>query len=114
MLCQPVPVAIAGIGETETDLCGAGGSSCQDSDIRVEYHPSSGHRPETFKFEEFTQAAPACAPSVDPEPWAPFKTWADFEFAVLAQDTGMSKAQVNSLISLLHRCIESGKDSFTL
>ena len=80
----------------------------------VEYHPSSGRRPRTFKFEEFTRTAPACTPSADPEPWAPFKTRADFEFAALAQDTRMSKAQVNSLIALFHRCIESGKDSFTL
>ena len=53
-------------------------------------------------------------PPEDPEPWAPFKTRADFEFAALAQDTGMSKAQVNTLIGLFHRCIESGKGYFMI
>ena len=114
MLCQSVPVAMADMGETEAGPCDTGSSSCQDGDIMIEYHPSSGCEPEIFKFEEFTQRAPACTPSVDPEPWAPFKTRADFEFAAVAQDTGMSKAQVNTLIGLFHRCIESGKDSFTL
>jgi hypothetical protein len=87
---------------------------CQDGDIRVKYHPSSGRELESFRFEEFKQAAPASAPPEDPEPWKPFKTRADFEFVAIAQDAGLSKAQVNSLIGLFHRCLESGKDSFTL
>ena len=67
-----------------------------------------------FRFEEFTRAAPPSPPPEDPEPWKPFKTRADFEFAALAHDIGMSKAQVNTLIGLFHRCIKSGKDTFTL
>lgn len=100
--------------ETNPDPSDTSDWSCQDSDIRVKYHPSSGRGSETFRFEEFKQAAPVSVPPEDPEPWKPFKTRADFEFAAITQDAGMSKAQVNSLIKLFHRCIESGKNSFTL
>lgn len=87
----------------------------QDSDIRIEYHPGSGRGPETSRFEEFTRTPPKNAsPPADPEPWAPFKTREDFEFAALARDTGMSKDQVNKLIGLFHKCIEGRKGSFTL
>ena len=67
-----------------------------------------------FGFEEFKRAPLANPPPEDPEPWAPFKTRADFEFTALAQDARMSKAQVNALISLFHRCIKGGDDSFTI
>ena len=85
-----------------------------DGDIQIEYHPSSGHNPKIFPFGESTQAALHSTPPADPEPWAPFKTREDFEFTTFVQDAGMLKAQVNKLIDLLHRCVEGGKDSFTL
>jgi len=37
-----------------------------------------------------------------------------FEFAEIALDTVMTKAQVDATINLLHRCIKKGKGSFTL
>lgn len=85
-----------------------------DGDIRIEYHPSSGRKPEVFAFEEFTRAVQENTYPADPEPWAPFKTREDFEFAELARETGMTKGQINALIRLFHQCIENGKDSFTL
>ena len=87
---------------------------CQDGDIKVKYHPSSGRKPEVLPFEEFIQSASAKPPPEDPEPWNPFKTRADFEFAALAQDTQISKGQVKRLIDLFHRCIKDGGDSFTI
>jgi hypothetical protein len=102
------------MGEMNPDPSDPSDWTCQDGDIRVKYHPCSGRGLETFRFEEFTWAPPASVPPEDPEPWTPFKTRADFEFAAFAQDVGISKAQIDSLIALFNRCIESGKDSFTL
>src|SRR5258705_10028050 len=101
------------MSEVDTDPSDASNWSCEESDIRVEYHPNSGHGVKTFRFEEFTQAAPAISPPQDSEPWLPFKTRADFGFAALTLDAGMSKAQVNSLIKLFNSCIKIGMDSFT-
>lgn len=102
------------MSEMDTEPSNPSIMSCGDGDIRVKYHPNSGHEPRVFTLEEFTQEASASPSSADPEPWAPFKTRADFEFTALAQNAGMSKAQVNSLISLFRRCIKSGEDSFTI
>ena len=101
-------------GEPATNESESNNRSCQDGDIRIKYHPNSGRELESFRFEEFTRGSSVRPHPEDLEPWAPFKTREDFEFAALAQETGMSKAQVNSLISLFHRYIESGKDSFTI
>jgi len=103
------------MGETDTDPDDTSDGSCsaQDGDIRIEYHPNSGRNPKTYEFEAFTQEALHSTPT-DFEPWAPFKTREDFEFAALMQDAGMSKAQVNKLIGLFHRCVEGGKGSFML
>jgi hypothetical protein len=104
-------------GGIDSDPSGVNDESHQDGDIRVEYHPTSGRRLEEFRFEEFKRVASTASPlpeDKDPEPWRPFKTRVDFEFAALAQDARMSKAQVNKLISLFHRCIKGGDDSFTI
>ena len=57
--------------------------------------------------------SPDISPPVDSNPWAPFKTREDFEFAELMLKGGMPKAQINALISLFHKCIEKGKGSLT-
>lgn len=86
-----------------------------DDDIRREYHPSTGRKPEIFRFDAYQPVSSGtAAPPVDPEPWSPFKTREDFEFAEIALATAMTKAQSDAMINLLHRCIDKGKDSFTL
>jgi hypothetical protein len=83
--------------------------------IKIEYHPSSDRRSETFAPENHVWTAPlGSTPPVDPSPWLPFRTREDFEFAELALETGMSKAQTNAMIRLFHKCIEDGKGCFTL
>lgn len=83
-------------------------------DIRREYHPNSGREPEICRFEDYRSSAPSSTSPIEPEPWLPFKTREDFEFAEIALATAMSKEQVNATIGLLHRCIGKGKGSFTL
>jgi len=97
------------------DVGDPGDQSPNDDDIRVEYHPSSGREPEVSAFEDFVRVAPEHTPLAppDPDPWTPFNTREDFEFAELALETGMSKAQVNRMIDLFHKCIEK-KGRFTL
>ena len=86
----------------------------QDGDIKVEYHPTSGRGTNIFKADEYRQSVPDAGATSEPEPWAPFRTREDFEFAEIALKTGMTRGQVNAMIKLFHRCIEGGEGSFTL
>lgn len=90
-------------------------TSSLDGDIKVEYHPNSGHECKTFTFEEFQHTLTEARNThpADPEPWLPFKTRQDFEFAEIALGTGMSRDQINALIRLFRKCLEIGKESFT-
>jgi hypothetical protein len=112
---QPLPVTAIVTGQTSDDPDNVSDTDHSDGDIRIKYHPSSHRELETFAFEDFTRVpvVPESIPLVDLKPWAPFRTREDFEFAELAQDARMTKPQVNKLIGLFRRCIESG-DSFTL
>lgn len=85
-----------------------------DEDIRREYHPNSHRETEIFSFDAYQSIPPVVIPPVEPEPWLPFKTREDFEFAEIALATAMTKAQIDATIGLLHRCIDKGKGSFTL
>ena len=85
-----------------------------DEDVRREYHPNAHREPEVFSFDDYQSIPLVVTPPVEPEPWLPFKTREDFEFAEIALDTAMMKAQVDATINLLHRCIKKGKGSFTL
>lgn len=80
-------------------------------DIRIEYHPHSGrptiiqhlqdyHNPRTSKIQQ--------APSSG-EPWRPFKSQFDFEFAEFALSASLNKDETNTLISLFHRCANNGE-----
>ncbi|KAF9790697.1 hypothetical protein BJ322DRAFT_1017356 [Thelephora terrestris] len=103
---------VGGLGANSRDANDASGS---DGAIKVEYHPNSNREPKTSTFKEFKKKA-AKADSTrlpDPEPWVPFKTQEDFEFATLTQDARMSKKQVNKLIDIFQRCIDKGKGTFT-
>ena len=85
----------------------------QDDDIRVEYHPNSGRCTNISKIDEYRQSVPGGKATLEPEPWAPFRTREDFEFTELVLDAGMKKGQVKALIKLFHKCIE-GEGSFTI
>lgn len=102
-------------GGSGTNFQDVNNTSSSDGDIRVEYHPNSGCECKTFTFEEFqhigSEARRAHPP--DPEPWLPFKTRQDFEFAEIVLDTGMSQDQISALIRLFRKCLEIGEESFT-
>jgi len=100
--------------EMNIDVSDAGDGSPNNDDIRVEYHLSSGCESKTFAFEDFVRTSPDNVLPADPEPWVPFRTREDFEFAELAMEAGMSKAQVNAMIGLFRRCIKNEDGHFTL
>ena len=88
--------------------------SHQDNDIRVEYHPNSGHGVKTFKPDEYCQSVQNTDTMVEPEPWVPFRTREDFEFAEIALETGMTRKQMDAMIKLFHKCIKMGEGCFTI
>jgi hypothetical protein len=49
----------------------------------------------------------------DPPPWHPFKSRSDFEFAQLALEANLSRAQVEKLISIFKRC-NAGEDTLNV
>lgn len=86
----------------------------RDGDIRVEYHPHCGHETKIFEPNDYRQPVQDTDMPTDPEPWAPFRTREDFEFAEIALKTGMTRGQIDAMIKLFHRCIEKGEGNFTI
>lgn len=85
-----------------------------DGDIQVEYHPNSGHGTKIFQPDEYYKPVQNADTAVEPEPWAPFRTREDFEFAEIALETGMTRKQMDAMIKLFHKCIEIGEGGFTI
>ena len=87
----------------------------QMDDIRTEYHPKSGCRTKTERFHEYKRSvAPEnVSPPPNKEPWRPFISREDFEFAEVVLDAALNKDQVNTLIKLMHHCA-NGQSSFNI
>ena len=66
-----------------------------------------------YAFEEFNSRASDIDPDPSEEPWKPFTSRADFEFAELAHEAHLNKGQVTRLLALIKK-IASRKDTFTL
>ena len=78
----------------------------EPGDIRIEYHPHSKRNPKTMGREEFKLAVNN-AHSMEPpikEPWLPFRSREDFDFAEIAHNAAMNQSQIDDLIKLFHRC----------
>ena len=50
----------------------------------------------------------------DDEPWRPFRSRDDFEFAEFVHDTALNQSQIDQLIKFIRRQDKSGSGSFTL
>lgn len=79
----------------------------------MEFHPNSGRATKTVPMTEYGQQEAESSRTPQNEPWRPFRSRADFEFAEIALDTAMNQKQVDALIKLFYRCIDN-KGSFTL
>ena len=75
-------------------------------DIVIEYHPHSKRdtrilSPEEFKASLSDDLEPTKPP--DDEPWRPFHSREDFEFAELVRDAALNQTQIDRLIKLVQR-----------
>jgi hypothetical protein len=85
-------------------------------DIKIEYHPSSGLSAQVFHFDDYKSGDPSTAqvsPLANNEPWKPFRSRLDFEFAEVALQAALNKEQTDTLIRLMHS-VHQGHDLFTL
>jgi len=82
--------------------------------IRTEYHPNSGRGIKVETFEDYREHSlkDTSIPEIT-DPWRPFQSRTDFEFAQLALEAALTKKHVDKLIQLVERCIK-GQDSFNL
>jgi hypothetical protein len=84
-------------------------------DIVVEYHPHSGRDKRILTSEEFKASLSKnleCTEPPDDEPWRPFRSREDFEFAELARDAALNHPQIDGMIKLIQRC-QDGPGPFT-
>ena len=81
----------------------------------MEYHPNAGKPTITHLFSEFTQGnvTQAYEPDSSTDPWYPFRSRLDFEFAELALEAALSKEQTTRLLTLAQR-IHAHTEKFTL
>jgi hypothetical protein len=83
-------------------------------DIKTEYHPSSGHPILIQHFGEYgLEVSDLESPSPDAEPWKPFQTRLDFEFAELTLKAALNEKQTNELINWIQRYTKD-PESFTI
>ncbi|KAI9574141.1 hypothetical protein HD554DRAFT_2228583 [Boletus coccyginus] len=68
----------------------------------TEYHPRSSHPPLFQSAEDFGRLATSVVQS-DEQPWRPFKTEADLEFADVVIQAGLNASHVNALLSIILR-----------
>lgn len=83
-------------------------------DILTEYHPIT-HAPfHCQHFHEYGQTeAEQPLPPHSEQPWQPFRSRIDFEFAAFALEASLNKKQTDTLISLVQRAVK-GEEEFTL
>ena len=85
-------------------------------DIKVEYHPRSNRHTEVFAFEDYHHNQPSAeseSAPCDREPWRPFRSRTDFEFAELILEATLNKEQTDMLLKLVCN-VQQQPDSFTL
>ena len=75
--------------------------------FKMEYHLKSGRLPTVNQFSAFT-----CTASLhqfrDEEPWCPFQSETDFEFAELAHQAALNKEQVETLLHIIQDITSTG------
>ena len=64
------------------------------------------------EFKEGLNEAGSIEPP-DEEPWRPFHSREDFEFAEIVHDAAMNQSQIDALIKFIHRC-RGSPGKFTL
>ncbi|KAF8197090.1 hypothetical protein BJ912DRAFT_1020953 [Pholiota molesta] len=84
--------------------------------IKTEYHDKSGRKNlvRIDKFEDYRDQDIASKLSVPiTDPWLPFQSRMDFEFAEVAFEACLNRRQIDKLIQIIHRA-KSGEDKFNI
>ncbi|KAI6018855.1 hypothetical protein EDC04DRAFT_2869958 [Pisolithus marmoratus] len=83
--------------------------------LRLAYHPNAAILPQKIPFAKFTQGhrPRVYKPDMSTDPWYPFHSCLNFEFAKLALKTALNKEQVNWFLRLI-KSIHSTREEFTL
>jgi hypothetical protein len=89
-----------------------GPTSVLPESFKTEYHPKSGLRTVVESFSTFSRDATTPKPLVDDQPWLPFATRTDFEFAELIHQAALSKEQVNRLLQIIQKVV-GGKSTLS-
>lgn len=84
----------------------------QVDDIQVEYHYSAKRPAAVYAFEDFKRNFTGPRRRPDDQPWHPFKSRTDFEFAELVHEAHLSNRQVKRLLAIIDK-ISDKKDRFT-
>lgn len=84
-------------------------------DIKTHYHPRSGKAPIVQSLKDYNAAEEQLRKPPPPaeDPWRPYRTRSDFEFADIALDACLNEKQTEALIKLIHHVV-SGHDQFTI
>jgi hypothetical protein len=98
-----------------TTLVALGGNVPQPGDIQITHHPRSNKDTQTMGREEFRKQVNVSEPTGPPlkEPWLPFRSREDFEFAEIVHDAAMNQSQIDNLIKFFQHC-EQNPGKFTL
>ena len=91
------------------------GDSYPLDSIKTEYHPSSNRPTRIENFEDYREydATVRTSAKNTVNPWLPFKSRTDFEFAELALDACLNERQISKLLQIVHR-VKSGEDTFNI
>jgi len=82
--------------------------------FKIEFHPSTGRPAVTDRFSAFTRTT--STPQLrDEEPWHPFLSETDFEFAEVVHQAALSKEQTETLLKIIWKVSSSNaKFSFKM
>ena len=86
--------------------------NAEDDLIKVEYHPHCKRSDELLSLYEYRNRREKVHLQVDEEPWLPFSTRADYEYADITLEAGLNASQSSRLILLIQRIAKGEK--FTL
>lgn len=103
------------MGFLTSGLIGSSPQVPKAGDIVIEYHPHSKRERQILSSEEFKTSLTGNSEPTEPpddEPWRPFHSREDFEFAELVHDASLNRSQIEKLIKLFQRCQDS-PGSFT-
>ncbi|KAJ3019129.1 hypothetical protein NUW54_g162 [Trametes sanguinea] len=111
----PPPAAASATSASSSSMSPSPGAESEPvpDSIHIEYHPNSGIPPCTVLFEDFNHhCPPEPDPSMDHDPWFPYASRTDFEFAKFTLGASLSKKEIDTLLALICS-VGEGKDKLS-